>query len=105
MVILCFPKKICHLRIKIDLGEKYYLQCKLIGANGKAFTLQVYYCLNFPGLLGFLKIICNLMSGRSRRIAAAIWGTVLPPNILGVPNFFEPFCTFLVHKTILWFSA
>ena len=78
MVTLCFPKKIGHLGIKIDGGEKYYLQC--IGANGKAFTLQVYNCLNFPDLLGFLKITCDLMSGRSRshnsRIAAAIRGTV-----------------------------
>ena len=65
MVTLCFPKKIRHLRIKIDLGEKYYLEC--IGANVKAFTLQVYKCLNFPGLLGFLKITCDLMSGRGRR--------------------------------------
>ena len=63
MVSLCSPKKIRHLGIKIDWGEKYYLQC--IGANGKAFTLQVYNCLNFPRLLGFLKITCDLMSGRS----------------------------------------
>ena len=79
MVTLCLPKKIRHLGIKIDLGEKYYLQC--IVANGKTFTLQVYNCLKFPGLLGFLKITCDLMSGRShsrnsRRIAAAIRGTV-----------------------------
>ena len=64
MVTLCFPKKICHLGIKIDWGEKYYLQC--IGVNGKAFTLQVYDCLNFLRLLGFLKITCDVMSGRSR---------------------------------------
>ena len=77
MVTLSLPKKIRHLGIKIDSGEKYYLQC--IGANGKAFTLQVYNRLNFPGLLGFLEITCDLMSGRSRnsrRIAAAIRGTV-----------------------------
>ena len=59
-----FPKKFRHLGIKIDWEEKYYLQC--IGANGKAFTLQVYNCLYFSRLLGFLKITCDLMSDRSR---------------------------------------
>ena len=73
------PKKIRHLGIKIDWGEKYYLQC--IGANGKAFTLQVYNYLNFSHLLGFLKITCDLMSDRScsrnsRRIVSTIRGTV-----------------------------
>ena len=56
----------------------------VLRANGKAFTLQVYNCLNFPRLLGFLKITCDLMSDRSRnsrRTAAAIRGTVFTSQI------------------------
>ena len=47
-----FPEKYLSSRNQ-DWGEKYYLQC--IGANGKAFTLQVYNWLNFPRLVGFWK--------------------------------------------------